>query len=145
MRLFLAYLTVIIQFTTLVFILVTAPVIAESVQGILVQVAGLFIGGMAVFTLGIGNFKIAPLVKINGRFIDKGIYSLIRHPMYLSLILITFALVSDYFSWPRLLIAILLCLNLLAKLHIEEFYLNRYYNQYEDYMKRTHRLIPFLY
>lgn len=143
-RLF-AYLLVFLQFASLVFLLKTAPVVADSIHGLLLEVAGIILGVQAILTMRIGNFNIAPLNKPGSQLITRGIYSVIRHPMYLAQWLAMVGLVADYYSWLRLLVLLILTTTLLIKLHFEERQLRQHFSGYTAYADRTHKLIPYIY
>jgi protein-S-isoprenylcysteine O-methyltransferase Ste14 len=134
-----------VQFGCLLYILVSAPVIAESYHGILIQASGLFLGLLAIYTMQIGNFNVTPLVLPDARIVKSGIYRIIRHPMYLSLLLVVLALLLDYYDWKRLLVATILILNLGVKISMEERELLKHFDEYKSYMSQTKRLIPFIY
>lgn len=143
-RLF-AYLLVFLQFASLVFLLKTAPVVADSIHGLLLEVAGIILGVQAILTMRIGNFNIAPLNKPGSQLITRGIYSVIRHPMYLAQWLAMVGLVADYYSWLRLLVLLILTTTLLIKLHFEERQVRQHFSGYTAYADRTHKLIPYIY
>jgi protein-S-isoprenylcysteine O-methyltransferase Ste14 len=140
-----AYTFVFLQFVSLFAILFTAPLMAYSIHGLLLEGGGVFIGVLAILTMRIGNFNVAPLPKQGGVIITKGVYKYLRHPMYLAQLLAVAGLVADYFSWFRLAVLILLAITLLFKLHFEERQLIPHYAGYEVYMKKSLRLIPYIY
>jgi protein-S-isoprenylcysteine O-methyltransferase Ste14 len=74
-----------------------------------------------------------------------GPYSLIRHPMYLALLLTTLPLIIDSFSLFRLLIWLILFINLILKLNYEENLLVTELDGYVEYAKKSYRLIPYVY
>ncbi len=143
-RLF-AYLLVFFQFASIAFLLTTAPVIADTVHGLLLEVAGIVLGLQAILTMRIGNFNIAPLNKPDGQLITSGIYSVIRHPMYLAQWLAMVGLVADYFDWWRLMVLLILTLTLQIKLHFEERQLKQHFAGYAEYTERTRKFIPYIY
>lgn len=72
-----------------------------------------------------------------------GIYGLIRHPMYLALLLIGVGVCSA--GEPKGWVAFgLLALILLSKIATEEKALTRVYPEFAEYRARTKRLIPFV-
>ncbi len=139
------YLLVFIQFICLAYLFVSAPVISSGYAGILIESVGIFLGGLAVVNMRIGNFNISPTNKENGTMVTHGIYSVIRHPMYFAQLLLFLPLVIDYYTYLRLSAFLLLLITLLLKIRYEESHLVDHYSGYRDYMKRTKKLIPFIY
>ena len=113
---------------------------------LLVQMIGLGLGIWSVVSMGLRNFNAQPEVKQGARLIRKGPYALIRNPMYTSLLLFfTFGLL-DHFSWPDLLVLVLLALVFAIKIRDEENFLAlRFGSLYTEYKNSTYRLIPFLF
>ena len=139
------YVLMFIQLTCLVFILSTKPLFASGYAGILVESVGIFIGFLAIFQMGIGNFNISPRNKPNAILVDSGIYSAIRHPMYFAQVVAVIPLIIDYYSIPRLLSFLVLIIALLLKMKYEESHLVKHFDGYSAYIKRTKRVIPFIY
>ncbi len=84
-------------------------------------------------------------IQANQKVIDTGLYSIVRHPMYLSAILLYMAsplvLGSFYALIPMLLLPFLLAFRILN----EEELLRNELPGYKDYMDRVkYRMIPFI-
>jgi protein-S-isoprenylcysteine O-methyltransferase Ste14 len=94
----------------------------------------------ALVALG-SSFRVSPIPNRQG-LKTSGIYSLIRHPMYLAVILFTIGAI--FVNYVALLPAGLLLGVLNAKMEIEERLLARTYPGYEQYQRKTKRLIPFV-
>ncbi|MBS4061958.1 MAG: isoprenylcysteine carboxylmethyltransferase family protein [Bacteroidetes bacterium] len=141
----LAYFFVFVQFSMLLFLLASGPWLANSNVGILVEVAGLFIGIIAILNMQIGNFNVAPLPKAGGVLVTNGIYQYIRHPMYLAQLLALLPLVVESFTNFRMIGWSLLLVNLIFKLYFEERNLRSQFPDYASYMKTSWRLIPFIF
>ena len=139
------YLLVFLQLSSLVFIISSAPVLASGYGGILIESAGFFLGILAIFQMGIGNFNISPLEKKDGIMVSSGIYRIIRHPMYLAQLVMLLPLVVDYFTYLRLVSWVLLLAVLLLKIQFEESRLVKQFEGYSVYQERTKKLIPFIY
>ena len=139
------YILVFLQFACLIYEFTSAPVFARGYAGILVEFAGIFLGIVAVLTMRPGNFNISPKNKQNGTLVTSGPYAYIRHPMYLAQLIVLIPLVIDYFDIPRLLVFILLIIVLLLKIAYEEPRLTAHFAGYSDYIKKTKKLIPFIY
>lgn len=73
--------------------------------------------------------------------IDKGIYSITRHPMYLSFILMALGLIFISQYWLVVLIGILRILMLYyVMIEEEKMDLEKFGCEYKDYMKKVPRL-----
>jgi len=139
------YLLVFIQLTSLVYLLSSAPFIAYDYSGILIEVAGVFLGLISIYVMGIGNANVAPIPKQNGKLITSGPYRVIRHPMYLAQLIAVLPLVIDYFTWIRLGVFVLLMITLLVKMVYEEKHLKQQFSDYVEYVERTKKILPFIY
>ena len=102
-------------------------------------------GVLAIFTMGIGNFNVAPLNKEDGSLVTNGIYKFIRHPMYIGQLLAILPLLIDYFSYARIAVFVLLLITLLLKISFEESHLVTHFEGYKDYQKTSWKLIPYIY
>lgn len=134
-----------IQLLSLVFIFISGPVIADSINGFLVEMAGIFLGVLSIVIMKPGNFNIRPLIKEGGILITKGPYRIIRHPMYTAQILAVIPLIVESFTYYRLIAILALTIVLVVKIEYEEKLLKQHFKGYNDYTKKTKKLIPFIY
>ncbi|MGA3208504.1 MAG: isoprenylcysteine carboxylmethyltransferase family protein [Syntrophales bacterium] len=140
-----ARILVIVQLGCIIFIFVSGSPVAYRPLLFLLQIAGLAIGIWAVAAMGIGNTNISPLVKQGAMLVTRGPYRLIRHPMYLAVLLVILPLVIDYFSLSRVATGFLLITDLIIKMRFEECLLKKQFAEYEAYMSTTKRLIPLIF
>jgi protein-S-isoprenylcysteine O-methyltransferase Ste14 len=100
----------------------------------------LLVFGSAFLSLG-RSLTISPIPNNQG-LRKSGIYGLIRHPMYLALMLFGAGaiLLTGWAVAPFLL----LCAVLVAKISLEEKLLGEIYADFGQYQARTKRLIPFV-
>ena len=140
-----SYIFVVIQFLCLSLIALTGPLFPGNIFLLMVELLGLIIGVWAVLAMGLGKFNITPDPLSSSRLVTKGPYRLIRHPMYLALLLATSPLVTADFSWFRLVIWLILLVDLLLKLNYEEGLLTTQLTGYAEYKQNSYRLIPFIY
>jgi protein-S-isoprenylcysteine O-methyltransferase Ste14 len=122
------------------------------------------IGGDAVRWLGVvlfavgGALRLWPVVVLGNRFsglvaiqpghalVTTGIYSVIRHPSYLGLLVNSLGWALAFRSGVGLLLAALLIPPLLARIHSEERLLRAQFGAaYDAYRAQTSRMIPGLY
>lgn len=134
-----------IQLLSLIYIFISGPVIAENINGFLVEMAGIFLGVLAIVIMKPGNFNIRPLIKEGGVLVTKGPYRIIRHPMYIAQIIAVIPLVIESFTYYRLIAVIVLTIVLLVKIEFEEKLLKKHFEGYNSYIKKTKKLIPFIY
>ena len=74
-----------------------------------------------------------PRPKENSKLITSGIYSFFRHPMYYSLIVISFSFFIKSLTIYNLILSILLTFVISNKIKIEENYLTKKYHNYTLY------------
>jgi len=146
-----AKLFVVLQFLFIFFMLIVFYLSSYSVNNIIFYFSmillfiGLGVGLLAIMANKIGNFNIRPTIKDNCKLITYGIYSYIRHPMYLSLLLIMFCILLLSFSILQIILYSLLFITLVYKLLYEESLWITQFNKYKQYMKTTKRLVPYVY
>ena len=74
-----------------------------------------------------------PRPKENSKLITSGIYRLFRHPMYYSLIIISFSFFIKSLTIYNLILSILLTFIISNKIRIEERYLTKKFHKYTSY------------
>jgi protein-S-isoprenylcysteine O-methyltransferase Ste14 len=104
---------------------------------------GVLIRVIALRKIGLGFWRIIPPCKL----ITEGIYSKIRHPMYLGSIILScglFLLLTDIKT--TLCLMYLTIQFLLDRIDREEQIMTIFFkDKYIDYVKRTKMLIPFIF
>ena len=133
------------QLSFISLILMTAPMFNNMNLWLLLEISGMLLVVWAVIVMKIGNFNIRPTVKNDGVLITSGPYYLVRHPMYLATLMVMVALIGEYFSYVRLLLLISLIITLVIKIEFEEKQLIKHFSAYPNYIKKSKRLIPFIY
>ncbi len=113
--------------------------------GGVILLAGGLVGLLGVGAHKSGNFNIRPDIKENCELVTDGIYAYVRHPMYLSVLLMMFGLSVIYFTYYEFALYLLLVVVLLVKLFYEEGLWQCHSPEYEAYTKQTKRLLPFLF
>lgn len=139
------YVFVLFQFLLLALIFLTGPNIPSNIFFLGLFVLGIIVGIFAIWNMRVSNLRVNPEVAAGSKLVTNGIYKYIRHPMYLGLILVSFALVLDYLTFLRIVLFDLLVLNQLLKLNYEEKKLEEYFPDYKKYKKGTKKIIPYIY
>ena len=98
--------------------------------GFLIIVIAFIILLFAIKDLG-RNLSPFPRPLNNSKLVTKGIYRFTRHPMYYSLIFISFGFFITKLSIYYLFLTISLCLIIKFKIFLEEQYLN---NKFKNYL-----------
>ena len=136
---------VLIQFACLGLIALSGPLIPANFTLLAIELLGIGLGVWAVLAMRIGNFNITPDPLNHSQLVTSGPYRLIRHPMYMAILLTTFPLVLYSFSPLRLTIWLILFIDLLLKLNYEESLLVLKLVGYDRYTERSYRLVPYIY
>lgn len=99
---------------------------------------------LAVYTLrSLGrSFSVLPEARI---LVTDGPYRIVRHPLYVAEALSTLGVTLQLQQPLGALIAFAIFLGQYARMGFEEEVLERSFPDYEDYKKRTFRLIPYVY
>lgn len=133
-----------IQAASLLYLSLSAPMRTIRIDLQIWQLSGVFLALAGLVRFNRHTFSIFPEPKPAGILITSGIYSYIRHPMYAGLLVLYGTLLIQFFSWPRLLILLVLAIVFVMKILKEEEFLKGKFPEYADYQQKTNRLIPFL-
>ena len=110
-----------------------------------VGIAMIAIGVVTLFAgfRGLGKSLTAnPVPNEDGVLVTKGIYSIVRHPIYLGLLIITMGLVVSSGVWSQIIVWIALAVLLTYKMRWEEVLLSAKYKGYAEYMNKVPGLVP---
>ena len=111
--------------------------------GLLLLAVGAVLALIGALTLG-RNLTPFPQCGEHSRLVHRGIYALIRHPIYTSVMLAAVGWALIWQSWLGLLAASLLIPFFHAKARREEHWLRWQFPEYADYEQRVRRFIPWL-
>ena len=136
---------VLMQFTCLTSIFLTGPVISSKILYFIIEIIGILILIWSVSVMSLSKLNVFPDVRNGAILISHGPYKFIRHPMYLSVILICLSVVLEFLNPGRLLILMILIATLIYKIEFEENLLINNFEKYAEYRKTTKKLIPFIY
>lgn len=93
--------------------------------------------------MGLGKSLTAnPVPNQDGVLVTKGIYSIVRHPIYVGLLGITLGLVVSSGVWAQIIVWIALAVLLVYKMRWEEVLLTAKYKGYAEYMTKVPAIIP---
>jgi protein-S-isoprenylcysteine O-methyltransferase Ste14 len=110
-----------------------------------VGIAMIAIGVVTLFAgfRGLGKSLTAnPVPNEDGVLVTKGIYSIVRHPIYLGLLIITMGLVVSSGVWAQIIVWVALAVLLTYKMRWEEVLLSAKYKGYAEYMAKVPAIIP---
>jgi protein-S-isoprenylcysteine O-methyltransferase Ste14 len=123
--------------------LLPPPSVIVSSLGLLLYVMGWW---MVALSFQANRFAI-PVVRHQTErghvVVDTGVYSTVRHPMYVGVILMMFGMPLWLESYAAALFAFVPTLALVLRILVEERYLRRELAGYEEYTQRVrYRLVP---
>jgi protein-S-isoprenylcysteine O-methyltransferase Ste14 len=137
---------VFIQFSTIfLMILPLGGGTKNHYLGLSTAFLGILIGLLAIKAHPSGNFNIRPDIKEDCTLIRHGIYQVIRHPMYASVLLSMLGVVILYANLYVAILYLILLVNMLTKMFYEESLWHSKDECYKTYTKTTYRLIPYLF
>ena len=80
------------------------------------------------------------------KIVSTGLYGYIRHPLYLSLILLGFGAMAKDPGYPQIILAVINFIALYLTCRAEEGeMINKFGDEYREYMKRTKMFVPFVF
>ena len=109
-----------------------------------ISIAGLAFGGWAIITMGRFT-KISPPLRDNAPLRTTGPYRIVRHPMYLALLIFCGSYLIDNFAVYPVALWLALFFVLACKIYYEEQILRDNFPKYESYAKKTRRIVPFVF
>jgi protein-S-isoprenylcysteine O-methyltransferase Ste14 len=117
-----------------------------AIAGVILFVAGLVLRWWAIITLG-RFFTVDVVIEKDHEVVERGSFRLVRHPSYTGVLLAFVGFALTLRNWAALLIVIVpIFAVFVRRMNVEEDALSRALgSRYTDYMKRTKRLVPFVY
>ncbi len=116
----------------------------SSTFGLAIFIVGAIVGLWALTHNQLGNFNIQPKLREGSKLITTGIYALVRHPMYTSVIVMMLGFLVSTLTLVETLLWLILITVLLLKAKKEESLWLEHDEAYESYKKSTKLFIPYI-
>lgn len=136
---------IILQLILFFYLFISGPVVPQNIFAFLLEGAGFLLALWSLWTMKTTTYKITPEIATGAVLVENGPYTYVRHPLYFAVILISLGLLFNSFTLVRGLAVVVLVMDLLKKIDYEEHLLRGHFKDYEEYKKKTKKLIPFLY
>ena len=109
-------------------------------------IIGMILRFVAIFQLG-RYFTVDVTLRKDHQIIQSGIYKKLRHPSYSGMLLSFLGLALSFNSWASFIIVFLpVTCSVINRMNVEEkFLIQQFGEDYKNYMKKTFRLIPYVY
>ena len=117
---------------------VTIPIGAGTI------LVGMVLAGGGVFALG-NNLSPFPRPRDDSEFVERGVYRVVRHPIYSGLLFLALGWSLLQSSIVTLLLTMVLGIFFDRKSAREERWLTQKFAAYDGYQTRVRKLIPWLY
>ena len=117
-----------------------------AIAGVVLFVAGLLLRWWAIITLG-RFFTVDVTIEKDHELVERGPFRVIRHPSYTGVLLAFVGFALTLHNWAALLVMLVpIFAAFIRRMNVEEEALSRALgSRYADYMRRTKRLVPFVY
>jgi protein-S-isoprenylcysteine O-methyltransferase len=117
-----------------------------AIAGVVLFVAGLLLRWWAIITLG-RFFTVDVTIEKDHELVERGPFRIVRHPSYTGVLLAFVGLALSLRNWAALLVILVpIGAAFIHRMKVEEDALSRALgSRYAEYMKRTKRLVPFVY
>src|SRR5437667_9877886 len=114
--------------------------------GVVLFVVGLLLRWWAIITLG-RFFTVDVTIEKDHELVERGPFRMVRHPSYTGVLLAFVGLALTLGNWAALLVILLpIGADFIHRMNVVEDALSGALGrQYTDYMRRTKRLVPFIY
>jgi len=134
-----------VQYVCLIWLLAFNKWFSDNFLLLGIQITGIIVGFWAIFEMSKSRLNITPTPLKGAVLIQSGPYKMVRHPMYLSLILVFVPMLIFNFNLWGGVVFLIFFLNLILKMFHEEKLLFSFFNDYKSYSEKSWRLIPYVY
>ena len=135
---------VFLQFSIIGLMVLLSKGFFSSILGVAIFIVGAIVGLWALTHNQLGNFNIQPKLREGSKLITTGIYALVRHPMYTSVIVMMLGFLVSTVSKIEIFLWLMLIIVLLLKAKKEESLWLEHDEAYESYKKSTKLFIPYI-
>ena len=117
-----------------------------AVVGVVLFVFGLLLRWWAIITLG-RFFTVDVTIENDHKLVEHGPFRMVRHPSYTGVLLAFVGVALSLDNWAALLVILVpIGAAFIHRMNVEENALSGGLgSKYTDYMRRTKRLVPFVY
>ncbi len=112
--------------------------------GALIVVVGIAIRMKALLDLG-SAFSMKVERREDQELVTSGLYATIRHPLYLATLAMALGIPILLSAWLTLILTALTLIGILVRIRKEERFMREQFPGYEEYARRTWRLLPGIY
>jgi protein-S-isoprenylcysteine O-methyltransferase Ste14 len=121
----------------------TRSILGHGPVTIGLQIAAVLLMIWARLTFGVRSFHYAANPTAGG-LVTTGPYRYLRHPIYAAILLFVWAGVAANRSLVSVALGIVATVALFLRMLFEETLVRQRYPEYDDYARRTKRVIPYL-
>ncbi|MGH7202845.1 MAG: methyltransferase family protein [Candidatus Levyibacteriota bacterium] len=132
-----------ITFVASIFILLSGPLLAQSLVHLLMQILGILIIIWSVLAKNANKTKDGHTLPSDYFFVTTGPYEIVRHPIYLGYLFFMMGSVEDTFTFLRVIAFVILISMIAVKIVREEHKMIREVKAYQTYRMKTKAIIPF--
>ena len=125
-------------------LVVGGQVLSPMPAVIVLQLAAIGLMVWARYTFGRRSFH-ATAAPTEGGLVTTGPYRWVRHPIYAAVCLFSWACCFGFPSWRAFGLAAVVTFGSVMRIYAEEALLRRQYPAYDEYARRTKRLVPYVY
>jgi protein-S-isoprenylcysteine O-methyltransferase len=117
-----------------------------ATAGVVLFFAGLILRWWAIIVLG-RFFTVDVTIETDHELVERGPFRIVRHPSYTGVLLAFVGLALSLRNWAALLVILIpIGVAFIHRMNVEEDALSHALgSRYAEYMKRTKRLVPFIY
>lgn len=134
------------QFLLLFYIFLSGPIFIFSIPFVLIEGFSILLIFWAFLVKKLYKYSASSRVPKRVYLVTEGPYEIIRHPIYAGLLLFVSTYVQEYFTGPRFLALLVFVVIILVQIHRDEELTESYFkHKYNEYKKKTKKLIPYIY